>query len=731
MEANRSKVRRTTSVAVLFLALAVMLAFLTYIYFKTQSVNARDHATYRSRILEVREVNAQLDKDILLIRYGRTLDFDPLEDSLKKLQTIHQELDTPPAFLDATGRGSIETLLIELEDELARKEDLVQRFKSNQAVYRNSMKSIPVLTRQLTQALTSDDPARSTLLHRLIEDVLIYNLFSDEADAVRVADSVKEMNAWKDSNNSAISPAVTSLLLHVEVILSRKPEIDALVPEVLKPTLHEVANRIEQAYAAAFARTLSDQDTNQSILYFLCLLFLGVVLASLRHAQHTNARLEDRVALRTAELEHTLTLQRAILNSADCTIISTGTDGTILSFNTAAERLLGYTAGEMIGLTTPTRYHDEQEMARRADQLSDELSSPISPGFEVFVARPRRGAIEEREWTFISKEGVRIPVAQTVTALRDSDGHVTGFLGIANDITLRQQAEADLRKAKEEAEHANQTKSQFLANMSHELRTPMNAIIGFSEILREDAEEEGREKDVEDLQRIQAAGKHLLGLINDVLDLSKVEAGMMDLYLEDFEIATLVRDVAMTVRPLIEKKSNELAVQCPAEIGVMHADLTRTRQILFNLLSNAAKFTESGSITIRVRRDAIRWAAPDADVPVDAEGLRGPATAPQVRNVVIFEVIDSGIGMTDEQLKKLFQPFSQADGSTTRKYGGTGLGLMLCRSFCEMMDGEITVSSDAGAGTTFTVTLPANLTAARSRATREVTDGENPVGRGQ
>jgi signal transduction histidine kinase/DNA-binding response OmpR family regulator len=233
-------------------------------------------------------------------------------------------------------------------------------------------------------------------------------------------------------------------------------------------------------------------------------------------------------------------------------------------------------------------------------------------------------------------------------------------------------------------EVADRHKSEFLANMSHELRTPLNAIIGYSEMLQEDAADLGAEQFTEDLKKINAAGKHLLELINAVLDLSKIEAGKMELYLESFDVAILIRDIAAVIQPLAAKNANRLEVLCPETTGAMRADLTKVRQALFNLLSNACKFTDHGTVTLAVRRE----------VHADQEWLR-------------FSVTDTGIGMTSEQLERLFEAFSQADAATTRKYGGTGLGLALSRRLCRMMGGDVTVESESGRGSTFTIRLPA------------------------
>ena len=255
------------------------------------------------------------------------------------------------------------------------------------------------------------------------------------------------------------------------------------------------------------------------------------------------------------------------------------------------------------------------------------------------------------------------------------------------DVTERRRVETHIAKAREAAENANRTKSLFLANMSHELRTPLNAILGFSEMLQEEAAERNLQDFDDDLQKITSAGRHLLGLINDILDLSKIEAGKMELHLEAFDVAELVAEVATTIEGQAVKNGNRLEITCAPDIGVMWADLSKVRQGLLNLVSNAAKFTNDGLISVVAERqemDGSDW--------------------------IMFRVTDTGIGLEPEQIVRLFQPFTQADASTTRKFGGTGLGLALTRRFCQMMGGDVMVQSVAGEGSVFTLLLPVSIT---------------------
>lgn len=263
---------------------------------------------------------------------------------------------------------------------------------------------------------------------------------------------------------------------------------------------------------------------------------------------------------------------------------------------------------------------------------------------------------------------------------------ITARLELKSEIEKRRIAENDLIEARDHALHASQAKSEFLANMSHELRTPLNAIIGYSELLQDESRDNGNESNINDLKRIDAAGKNLLDLINGVLDISKIEAGQMEVAADKFNLYDLIKNVEAILRPVVEKNNNQLKVMCPNDIGNMFSDETKIRQTLYNLISNAGKFTENGNVEVKISAPIIKG-----------------------QEWICIAITDNGIGLLPEQTNKIFNAFTQADSTTTKKFGGTGLGLSISWQFCKMLGGDILLESQAGEGSVFTIVLPRNF----------------------
>lgn len=347
-------------------------------------------------------------------------------------------------------------------------------------------------------------------------------------------------------------------------------------------------------------------------------------------------------------------------------------DGYFVNVNPAMVNILGY--------------ESDLELMTALMDISHQLYVEPPRREELLKILSERGTVADFESQVYRKDGSKIWISEKIHCVYDETGNIGFYEGTIEDITERKRIQQELLKAKEEAEDANQAKSKFLATMSHELRTPLNAIIGYSEMLQEELQDISQDDLVPDVIKINVAGKHLLALINDILDLSKIEAGKMELYLEDFHPSQLIKEVITTIHPLVLKNKNQIVPKFSENLGVMRSDMTRVRQVLFNILSNACKFTKEGTITLEAWRQ-----------PFDDEEW------------ITFRISDTGIGMTMEQLGKLFHAFSQAESSTSRKFGGTGLGLAISKKLCLMMGGDIGVESEFGKGTTFTFQLPSRL----------------------
>jgi PAS domain S-box-containing protein len=383
-------------------------------------------------------------------------------------------------------------------------------------------------------------------------------------------------------------------------------------------------------------------------------------------------------ARRQEVLLKTGALQNAILNSANFSIIATDEKGIIQLFNVGAERMLGYLAAEVVNKISPSDIHDPQEVIARAEALSQELCTAISPGFEALTFKASRGIEDSYELTYVCKDGSRFPAIVSITALRDDYDDVIGYLLIGTDNSMRKQAALNLHDAMALAEKANLAKSDFLSSMSHELRTPLSAILGFAQLI-ESGSPQPTPLQKRSVDQILKAGWYLLDLINEVLDLAVIESGKLLLSLEPISLVELMQECRAMVEPQAQKRGIAVSFARFGAPFLIHADRTRVKQVLINLLSNAIKYNRiGGSVTVDY-----------------AEGAAG-----RVR----IGIRDSGAGLSPEQLGQLFQPFNRL-GQEASLEEGTGIGLVVCKRLVELMGGIIGVESVLGQGSVFWVEL--------------------------
>lgn len=381
------------------------------------------------------------------------------------------------------------------------------------------------------------------------------------------------------------------------------------------------------------------------------------------------------------ELNQNLQIQKAILSSAAFALIATDKDGKITLFNPAAEKLLGYQDQEIMGRDLLIFYQPE-EVAKLAHQLGKRYQERIPLGFDVLKYKANQGIIESDQWTYVRQDDSTVPVKMTLSPLADQQGEITGYIGIAYDISQQLDFEETLIHAREEALAGTKAKSEFLANMSHEIRTPMNAIIGMAELFKETELTEEQQKYVSIFQN---AGSSLLVIINDILDLSKIEAGHFELDNHQFKLSSIVENAIEVMGVKAHQKHLEMIIDMEDDLHDCYiGDGNRLRQIFLNLLGNAIKFTKRGEVILTISRGAI---------------------LEDKQRELIIEVLDTGIGMTEAEVSRLFQRFAQADSSITKEFGGTGLGLNITKKLIELMNGTIEVQSTKGIGTRFKVTI--------------------------
>jgi PAS domain S-box-containing protein len=629
-----------------------VLLVLVILWMKSLAIDNERHNRYLADLRQMQTLDARIDRNILQARDGLLNNYDPIVKDLTQIQQLQTELQHPPSFVDGDSRSELDRLLQTQLQIWQQKEESILKFESQNAVLSNSRTYFPVAIADLV-AKNTTSPAQKDRLNRLLRDILLFNLTTDRTLATQLEREISQILA--DATPTNEGTAIKMALAHAQIILTNRERVDKSVRTAIELPTTQHSEKLALAYNLRYQAAI-DTTNNYRLWFYLLSLLLLVGIGTW---------IVLKIRLYAAATEQAEEKYRSIFENSVTGICQTSPDGRFLSANPGLAKIYGYESVAALMKTVTNIDRQIFVLPERREELLRLL--------EV------QGAVANFESEVYRQDGTTIWTVENIQCVRDHSGNLRYYESTVTDIDARKQAEAALAKAKLAAETTNLAKSQFLANMSHELRTPLNAIIGYSEMSIEEMSDLGVPSLIPDIQKIHGAGQHLLGLINNILDLSKVEAGKVELFLETFEIPTLLAEVAATLRPMMAKNHNTLVIDCADDIGSMQADVTKLRQSLFNLLSNASKFTENGTVILAVSR-AAGW--------------------------ITFSVSDTGIGMTPEQQAKLFQSFTQADASTTRKYGGTGLGLVITQQFCQLMGGDIQVTSVAGAGTTFTIRLP-------------------------
>jgi signal transduction histidine kinase/DNA-binding response OmpR family regulator len=651
------RVLRNTAIAA---SLAVAFIFLLA---KTQGVDHAAHDQFNADLRRLKELDATINQDVLKSRYEMLSYYDPFVSETGEARKLRTDMKVS-ALASGPGKAEITTALESYSDVSAAREGLIEKFKSRNAVLKNSLRYLTVLTTELTDKRDPKfaGPEQAARLNELIRDALIYNLHADEGLASKIrAESDTLVQTGKALSGTPGDDSLDTVASHTRTILRYRAELDSLISELMQlPT----AERAESLYTTSnyyYNQALKNEDTYRLSLYLLSVaLVISIAYAIIELRKKSlalnaaNNSLEQRVQERTLDLARSEGNNRALLDSVPDAMFRLNRNGTILDFRPPKEGALAGADG-CVGKVA-------------ADAFTPQTASRVMESIEQAVAG---GGVQSFEYHTSSAGDPRSYEVRVAVSGNDEG------LALVRDVTERCRAQEELNKAKEAAEAASIAKSEFLANMSHEIRTPMNGIMGMTELaLGTDLDSEQREY----MELVKVSADSLLAVINDILDFSKIEAGKLTLEAVEFSLPDVINDTLRTLALRAHEKGLELACSLPENLpDLLIGDPVRIRQVIINLVNNAIKFTADGEVVLRATADL-------------QEGNEV---------VVRFAVSDTGIGIPANKQQSIFEAFSQADSSTTRRFGGTGLGLAICAQLVEMMGGHLWVDSEVGHGSTF------------------------------
>ena len=636
------------------------LSVLAILGLKSFAVDFDQYRNYSALISDQLVNEADVQLALQNIRYTISQNGQSLNIALFNAEKIQAELtETIPSALSEKDKSRLQKQLDFNAELLAEQRQLIEQLEIHHAELRTALS-------QEDNLLNSLDGSLRLEVEALLDDLSLYAVTSDGKLIDSVDRKLRRLRA-----KLAFNPDTQRQLVQlVQMVLDNKPAADELIVQVFDLPLTNNIRSLEQQFGDIQRTTQTRIALYRNLVYILAFTSSGIVafwvINRLKRSSQKTVRVLESITDAFIAVDRKWSI--TYVNAQAAAILNRDIPGLL-------EQDFWKVLPESLGKRFTEHYR--QAMATKLQVVSFETYYEPTQRWLMVRGYPGVDGLSIFLQDFTERKQAE---EQLLELNRDLDSRVKDRT--AQLVSAMEAAEI----ARVKAEDANRSKSEFLANMSHELRTPLNAIIGYSEMLEEDIADIGEEDFAPDLQKIQGAGKHLLGLINSVLDLSKIEAGRMELFLEDICIKTILEEIIGTIQPLAQKNGNQLCWSCPDDIGMLHADQVKLRQSLINLLSNACKFTEHGQITLTVERmsDALK----------------------QNDTWLKFAVVDTGIGMTSEQMGKVFHAFTQADNSTTRKYGGTGLGLTITQQFIAMMGGDVSVESTYGQGTTFTVILP-------------------------